>query len=671
MIFGVKHMNYLNTIPSGIFDLLKRYWLLIAILAVLFIVSGFGPNLALLGLSFFLTYKLAMRIVSAKIADSNVFVAVISIFFYVLMLQSVSLVTWLLSHSFPLSLNIFFTFLFITTVYVFLRRYPVIARRRKFVTGDMISIGVVLVTLVIFVGLPVRNTNIHDKSGLLVLANYNVDDGGHLGLLNARLQYNVATTVDNKADTSAQQNGGVSYPAGWPAANAAIIQAFAPSIQVGSSTLIAYILIKIFWLVVLVFVFTRSIFALYGLFAAKPLQLPSLAWISISATLFTAWFLVDPFFYGFFSFIPQLITIPLFILSLIQLTTLGKKSEKLLLTMMVPIILCIGAALSWFLLFPVFIAALSLCLINRATQISLKAVLKELTLSISRYLVFYVVIILSLFSQLYIVLSTSSTGASTTLIHSLLLNGGINIYPASLYTVIAVGVILFLALIVIKNHIDKLKAVLNYAVAMLGFASFIYAIQLYKINENFYYYFKTLNTVTIVGIMFAIVGIALAINLVQSKSSKYIAVVITIIIGLLLLQFAYPGAPMFRYAHGVRAINASVDKQIFSILDTHNSPSKYTDGVVTVFYPSSNLILNEVASTLIQANKPYSKCYATVKAASFSVPISSFSVSPVLEGCEPSNHVVYYAEQEFVASMKQKIADANLSDRITVLSIKY
>lgn len=650
-------------------SLIKKYRVLILALLVILVVSRLSLNLMLLSLSLYLVYRLSLKLVSPKIADTHTFVAVISIFFYVLILQSVSLVTWLISHSFPLSLNILFSLILVAAVHVPLRMRHIPPKRLRIKASDFVSFIVMLSTLIVFVVVPFHNTKLNNASGLLVLANYNVDDGAHLGLINARLQYNVATTVDNKADISSQVSGGISYPTGWPAANAAIIQAFAPSIKVGSATLIGYVILKVFWLLFLVFIFTRSIFALFWLFSNKPPKLAATIWIAIGAFLFTGWFLVDPFYYGFFSFIPQLITVPIFILSIIQLTLVDKKSDKLLSYLMLPVILSIGAALSWFLLFPVFTIALLLCLLNRITRFKLKVVVTEVTHQLPRYLVFYIVVILSLLSQIYIVFKGSHTGVSSTFVQSLLTNGGISTYPTSLYAVILLGIILFIILANITKNLDKLSAVVNYVVAMLGFAGFVYALQLYKTQTNLYYYFKILDTVTIVGILFAVLGLAFLVNIIQIRTSRYVSIIVTILMGLVLLQFAYPGAPLFAYIKGARALSSATDQQIFSATNSSGSTSSYDNGVVTIFYPSKNPELNEIASTLVQAGKQYTKCYATIKSASFSVPIGQFEVSSILSGCTAQNHIVYYVEAQYVESFRQIIQTHGLSSRVTVLTL--
>lgn len=664
-------MRHIQPILSNTLVFLKKKWSFVLALILLFFVSGMGINLPLVAVSLYLAYKLCLILITPRIANSRLFVTFIAFFFYVLILQSISLVTWLVLRDFPLSLNIPIAFAVIVATYFPIRRIHKPAERRMATIGDVASGIVVLVTFAIFVLFPVYNTQSHSEASLLNLANYNVDDGSHLGMLNARLHYNVATTSGNDADISSQVPGGISYPSGWPAANAALIQALSPSIEVGGSTLVAYILTKIFWLLFLVFVFTRTIFALYTTFSPNSPQTPAIVWIILGSLIFTAWFVVDPFFYGFFSFLPQLITVLLFILVTIQLADLNKKTDKLLLYLVLPITLSVGAALSWFLLFPVFIAALFLTFLRRVSRLNIKTVLKELTVNISRFALLYVVIVLSLVAQLYMTLSSSSTGVSSSFLHSLLLNGGITTYPISFYAVILLGCVAFFFFTAKKELNEKLSAILSYLVVMLAFASFIYFIQLYKIHENLYYYFKVLNTVTIVAIPLAILGIAFLATVLQDKTSKYVAAMCSIIIGFAIVQFAYPGAPFIGYASGSRAVSESVNQQIYSTLKAHEQTASYDDGVVTIFYPSKNPILNEVASTLVQSSKPYTKCYAALKGASFSTPARDFSVSPIRESCSERNHIVYYVDPDMVESVKQTVDMNDLSSRVTVKSITY
>ena len=660
-------MEHFKKNLNKIFVYLWRYRLLVLSLLLTIAVSFFSINLALMALSLFIVYKISLKVISGKIVNSHTFMAVISVFFYTLMLQGVSLVTWLLSPDFPLSLNIFVTLVTVAAIYFPIRPKNVSTNISRIALSDIVSIGVVIATLIVFVAIPIKNTNLSNESALVVLANYNVDDASHLGLINIRLQNNVATTSGNSAEASV--NNGVSYPSGWPATNAAIIQAFNPPIQTGSDTLTAYVLIKIFWLLLLVFVFTRVIFTMYSIFSKKSLQLAGVVWIGLGSFIFTAWFLVDSFFFGFFSYLPQLITIPLFILSIMQLASMRKKDGDLLSYLMLPVSLGVGAALSWFLLFPVFMFVILLCLINRTAKNGLRTVSKELFMNILKYIVFYLVTFAALFAQVSMILNSSESGVSTTFIQSLLLNGGISTYPVGFYMLILIGLVLFITFSNIKNNLDKFGAVLNYVIAMLGFATFVYLLQQYMVFGNLYYYFKILNSVTVVGIIFAITGIAITINILQLKTSRYIAVVLAITISFLVLQFAYPNAPLAVYAKAKRSVSASANQQIFDILENDATQSNYNNGVVTIFYPQGNPILNEVASTLVQSNKPYNTCYTGLKNASFKIPLIDFDPEVISKYCTTGNHIVYYVEQPYLRSVKNKIVQQGLSSQVTVLAL--
>lgn len=659
---------------TGLLSYFKRHtisrWTLIAVLLLL---GFFIPLLALI-LSIAVSYKLLVLLLNHKVFDSKFFVGVISIFFYVLILQAVILISWLFSHDFPLTLSGPLTSIVFVILYCLLRpTFGGISTKQQHTftatkTKDIVPLVVCLLTFIVFVAFPIHHSKSDGLSGLTVLVNRVIDDPNHLGMLNDKLQFNRGVITGSNAEGHTNTKGVSFYPAGWHSANAVIIKAFDPSIETGAQSLVAYAVTKVFWFLLLVFVFTRTLFCLYAVYSKETLSHAVATWIGLASLLFTGWFLIDPFLDGFYSFLPQLIIVPLFILSLIQMSYLSKvDGNDFLNSLILPALLCMGSALSWLLLLPVFVGALLVYSFTLLRRQKLAKTLKRLISKLPRYVPLLVLLIVPVFVQL---LTSQSTGGSVSFLQGILLPGPIQTYPTSFYDFVLIGAGLFIVLALKNIKSDRLQPLLTFLLAIITFTAVLYLLQLYVSQATFYYYFKSLNAFTLAASMMCVVGFAFFIRWVQSKTSQTTALITSLVVALIAVQFVYTKPLMFLYIQGSRATTVTINKEIFHLLSTNYSQAHYYDKEVTIFYPSNNPNMNEVASRLLSTNKPYGTCYDSVKSASFSVPPKDFSVSPILRDCsDPQIKITYYTERDSLASMQRKINESNLQGRVTLKTV--
>ncbi|MDN5275172.1 MAG: hypothetical protein JWP06_1073 [Candidatus Saccharibacteria bacterium] len=642
-----------------------RRWLLI--LAILLL--GFFIPLVALTVSVVVSYKLLLLLLNHKIFDSKFFVFIISIFFYVLVLQAVILISWLFSHNFPLTICGPLTSIVLFGLYYLIQ--PTISksvRRQKndFTPAkikDIIPLVVCLLTFIIFVIFPIHHSGSKGISGITVLVNRVIDDPNHLGMLNDKLQFNRGVIFESNAEGHTNTKGVSFYPAGWHSANAVIIKAFYPSISTGSESLVAYAISKVFWFLFLVYLFVRTIYSLYSTYSKEKVSAVVSAWIGLASLLFVGWFLIDPFLDGFYSFLPQLIIVPIFVLSLIQMSFLNKKDGYgLLNALILPALLCMGSALSWLLLFPVFVGALLVYGFNLLYRWGVVSTLRDLLAKMPRYIF---ILILTLIPVIVQILTSKSTGGSVSFIQGILLPGPIQTYPTSFYEFVFLGLAIFLVLAIKNTKTDRLQPILTYITVMAAFAALLYLLQLYASQANFYYYFKSLDAFTIAASMMCVVGFAFFISWAESKTSRSTALILSFMIILLSVQFVYTKPLLFLYIQGGRATTAIMNKEIFNTLETNYSQPHYYNKEVTIYYPSSNPNMNEVASRLLSTNKPYGTCYDSVKGASFSVRPKDFDVAPILRDCaDPDIKITYYVERDSLATMQKKIDENNLHERV-------
>jgi hypothetical protein len=533
--------------------------------------------------------------------------------------------------------------------------------------GDITALSVSAILMILIVAIPLFKNGFDKPGSVLTLVNKGVDDASHIGLLNDRLQFNRGVIAKSNVEGQTRSAGVASYPAGWHSANAVIIKALSPSLKTGADSITAYVVSKIFWFALLIFLFVRSIFAIFNLLSNKIPSAPAVLAIFLLSLLFSVWSLVDIFSYGFYSFIPQLIIVPIFVLSLIQLHNLPKSNtpRELHLSLILPLLLCAGTALTWLLLLPVFFLATVITITYRIKKVQLKNFVKQITKAPISFIIFYSITLLALIVQIYA--STKSDG-SVSFIQGILIGGGIITYPLSLYCLIALGCTILFSYHLRKQSTNILSPILNYVFATVLFISLLYLIQQYYLQTNAYYYFKALSTLTITLSILSIIGFTMLIDKIKSNTSTSIAMMFVVIFTSLSLQFVYQNPPIFSYIHGRGNTTEAINSQLWNILQTTYTQDKYTDQSITIYYPDDSPGLNEVGSMLLKSNKPHSKCFSAIKTDSFKVSPSNFSIETLLN-CTNDEKIIYYVKPYDVEKMKAILKTTDLSDRIKVRSI--
>lgn len=634
---------------------------------ILLIIFGLNIMIPLIFLSLLFSYKILDILLNKSIFNSKTFVILISTFFYILILQSVVLVTWIFYANISLILNIPVTFALLALSYYLIRgqKKTYLVFRETLNRADVVSLIVVLSSIFVMVYIPIYKTGINKPSSIFSLINSGVDDSSHIGILNDKIQFDRAVILDSSVTGQTRAEGAGSSLANWHSANAAIIKSFNPKIETGIGTIVAYILNKVFWFALLVYMFVRTIFSLYEIYSKKRTSIAISVWIFFSSSLFTGWFLSSTFFEGFYGFIPQLIIIPIFILSLVQISLPKKDYEtNLANSLLFPALLCAGTALSWLLLFPVFLLTVVLCLIDKSIMDGFWKSIKEFFYTIPRIIMIYVAIVGSVLIQTYIL---SKGVLSISFIQGILLTGGILTYPESFYGFILIGLIIFLLIGTRKNTSHKIKPILNYMLSILIFTALLYFIQLYARQTTLYYYYKALNTFTLMGAILCVIGFSFVIDLIQSRATRLYSITLSLIMALLLLQFVYPRPAVFTYLRGSNASMSRTNEQLYNILKTSYTQANYYDKEVSIFYPDDSPVLNEVGSSLLKSNKPMTGCYWSLKVTSFTTPPTQFNTETIFKNCQDAGiRITYYVRPYDIEHVQQTIKNSGLEKKVTV-----
>ncbi len=256
---------------------------------VIFFFLGFGINFnfSAVVFSLILTHRIFDNWLDPFIFDTKLTRALLTPFFYLLILQCVALFVWLISRNFPLDMAAQVCGLFLLLLYIISYRYnkggkpgQISGSRRPIInSSDYVSFGIAVTITCAVALLPIYAGGLSNKSSLLNLVNGNVDDAAHIALLNDRLHFNRGILYH--ADIAGQTRNPAPYPIGWHSANAVVIKATYPSIKPGTQTLGAYIVSKVFWFFILVFVFVKTIFVFLKFFRNDEKQpLSSMPWIN-------------------------------------------------------------------------------------------------------------------------------------------------------------------------------------------------------------------------------------------------------------------------------------------------------------------------------------------------------------------------------------------------------
>lgn len=587
--------------------------------------------------SLFITYNLLDRKFTT-INDSRVLIAALSIFTYV---GIVALIIIISSAVFEVSLNIVLlvTLILLMGCYV----YEIFVAEEKTFSrklwgiDDCIAIGITLIA-VFFIGLfpLLSNGKVQlQPSNIILTLTGNVDNGPHLAIYNDYIDSG-SNRIWSESFSSRTDTGGF-YPTSWHGANAAIVHAIFPALKAGTQTIVTFSMLYIFWIGILVFLTTKLCFSLFNILN-KSKRVGVITYLSLSigillsAYLFTAHLLR----FGFFSFIPQLLSVLALFYCLQQLVRDGLNRRGVVGLALVYIAISLA---SWILLLPVVLLSLLIVVFISPTKLTIKNISQEL----AGGLPYYLIALASIFAQAWLIITIKSQG-TIGFIQGLLLDGGTPIYDPLIYAVLFGGLVG--AIYISKGQKVLYRPVLAIVISTLLFCGFIFIVQAYYTGGNHYYFYKSL---LILPVILVPVSVAAFATLIQKtlKTDTTLALFITLLVPLAILLFIPSDKGTLSYLRGSRTVSAQVNQRIVD--ETVNTP--YLTNKVTVFLVGTNES-SDIASLLVQANRPHNACFDDLRLKEIITKITLTAVKDLAKDSLP--HSCENQSVEFVVDHEYK-----------------
>lgn len=623
--------------------LLSRGSLTILSLAILAMI--YSIQLGFIVISIALCYSILRNVLNRLGFNTVVTQSFITLTVYIIILQACVIAVWALYREFPLDkVVIVMTFgLLLTYLYrvaLVQVEQPVTTRIPIADSRDVVSLIVALAIGILMVIPPMLITGTDLKSNLLGVINNSVDDANHAMMINDRIQFNrgvfhgIKAVDDNRIETLSF------YPAGWHSANAIVIQSLKPDIQLGLPSLFAYGINKLFWFVILVFAFMRLIFYMYDkAFKQDRLGKWALVFVSTAGVIGSYWVLVDIFNIGFYSFFPQLISVILFAIVIIHSDNLDDKSQYEAIALLA--MLAIGGSLSWILVLPILAVAL-LCYLyihtpGRSSKTRLYNSLRFLIASFLRHLPLYLLIVVAVLLQLYIM---SRSSHSVPFIEAISMTGRISIYNQAAVLVLSFGLILFFVLT--KTAQKSAQALSGFLAISAVFCFALYMLQITNVYEPRYYFYKALYVFIVVAVPMAIIGFLGLLLKIRTTSSHTTMIFcsILVVVGTIYMISPNPSAePTYQYIRGIRPLSPVDNKSIYNELAVNTLP-RYYDKTATIYFDENRQLHDNLSNLLVRTNKKANDCFYAMRA---KVEELSFSKQqePMDEMMKPARHYCF------------------------------
>ena len=645
----------------------------LALLVILSIILK-SVNLIIIAISLNVAYRLLSPRISEKVFDSKLFLSTLIFFSYIILLQCTVLVSWLLSKNYSLS----FTPLLLLVILLVMYSYDYFINKKEarislaktnkkiFNIQDILSLltAVIIVGIIVIPPLSLKPEYAKPTSIMSLIAG-NVDDASHLSLLNDSLQFDRGIMF--KSDVDGKTRNGDFYPAGWSSISAILIKTFCPNIKTGSESLVAYAIQKLFWFFILLYLLTRVSFSTYGFISNSKQNASSRIWITASS-LFLSYILLLPIFKeGFYSFLPQLIATALALPIIIQLVK-EKDEQKSYRALTLLFVICIGGCLSWLLPLPAFLLTTAIVVISLAINNRISTTIKNILDIIKDNFIILLLLSLATLTQIHTMISNHSD-SSTSFISGLLIKGGITTYDKTFYIFLLIG---FLASLIFASNKAKknIYILLSLIVSLLLFCTFIYTLQISYLGKNEYYYYKTLDILTLAVIPFCITGFYLVIKKIIGEKDKIIMTIfLSIIILAAIIQIIGLDAPTLSFARGYRAFSSQIDNSLINELNSNISQDNYFNKRYTFYYtPGVDYYFqNEVANMMARSNSIDSNCFESIRHSIWKSPSINQLLDTATQECN-GYKIDIVTNPTSLKSFKDATDSMGLSNSITIKS---
>lgn len=608
----------------------------VALLFLGIAISLYSLHLLIVIISLVFTYHLLSRKLSTQYIDSRFILAVISLFTYIGIL-SLAIVISSAILEMRLIYVLAITGLMIAAIltYDILRIKAKPSHRAIIANGDATAL-IVSVMAVLFIGLlPLINSSVvKQPSNVLLTITGNVDQGVHLAIFNDYLDLD-SNRIWADYHTSRSEVGGF-YPTSWHGANASVVKALAPNIQTGVSSVIAYSFLNIFWVGILVFLSTKlSLTLVRSLRKQRALNCTVHISAALLSLLAVYMFDIHLLRFGFFSFVPQLITMLLIIYCLLQLFKDGLNSKGIIGITLLYVALSLA---TWILLLPVAACILILAIAWAAKKPIAHTIRKEMIGSWPAGLI----AITSILCQFWLLVSVESAG-KVSLVEGLLLDGGVPIYDPLVYAILLGGLLGWIAL---ARKQEVYKPAIVIVASTIIFCAVLFIIQSYLSGDIHYYYYKSLLILPVVLVPFVIAAVGVFIDRALTYD-RILACIMTIALPCTILLFVPSDKGMLAYIKGSRSVSAQANQHIIN----ETRSTGYPSDKVTIYLIGTNES-SDIASLLLQANRPLNDCFNELRLTEIIQKITQTAVADLARDYLPDscvNHsVTFVVGEEYI-----------------------
>lgn len=565
-------------------------------------------NIITIPISIIILKNILSPVLNIKLFNSKFLIISITFFCYVILLQCTILIAWLINNNFPLDYTPLLLLLFILITYFYNKKvikYKSESKNndiKKINIQDIISIFVAIFIVTIIALPPLYYSNNSNRLSVFLISNTanSSDDSSHMIFLNDNIQFNIGVIHKSYAENKTRSSG--FYPSTWSAVSAVFVKTFYPKIVAGTETLIAYLVLKLFWIFVLSFFITRISFGIINYFNKEKIRNISIFSTTIFSILFCYLFVIPLSMEGAYSFLPQIISTIMLIPFLIQFGFEKTKESFPLI-----IIFGIGGCLAWFLSIPAFFMAIVLMLVyvsaNKMAVITFSNIYKL----IKYCLPFTFIVIIAITIQ-FLLITLSKSSDSVSLINGILLEGSRTNHSEIYYIFYFIGFIAFYLSINRKKSKD-LYPILLLITSLLFYFAFIFTIQNGALNKSQYYYYKLFDVLLCVLVPICISGFVIIINHFSKQRGRITEILFSIILVMVSFQILDRdiGNRLF-YLSGSRVINSKISKIIFNELSGNSSIRNYYKKEYTIFYTNPNAKIQNRHSSKFLKNKPLTKC---------------------------------------------------------------
>ena len=220
-----------------------------------------------------------------------------------------------------------------------------------------------------------------------------------------------------------------------------------------------------------------------------------------------------------------------------------------------------------------------------------------------------------------------------------------------------------------KKFSYKLKIPTILLGSILLLSSIVYFIQITKIGQTAYYYYKIMSVAMIIILPLAIVGYSFGLEWLTKKinyTSKTIILISIIFIMLIIPQLT--DTQSFRYWIGDRVVSSALNESIYQHIRRISNTKHYFDGNYTFYYLANEPLQSAIGTMMLKASKPDSSCFNVVN---YSVNIRMslpFDTQSIGAACTNGYHVTIITDPTYSIILQGEVKSANLDKTVRIIA---